>query len=106
MPQVLETKEETGYDSPLRRGMRDSLTEELRAFRGEYKFARRKEGRSQCCPRSGRAWGGGGSGKTSVCLEDRPLHTGIRQGGEAGEVAQRQDVKGLEHLSEVTRQGL
>ena len=71
MCQVLDIKEETGYDLPLRRGRRDSYAEEIRAFRGEYKFAKRKEGRTQCYLRSGRAWGRGGNGKMSVCLEDK-----------------------------------
>lgn len=36
----------------------------------------------------------------------RPLQTGTGSGGEAGEVAQGQDVEGLEHLSKVTAQGV
>ena len=49
----------------------NTIAEEIRAFRGEYKFAKRKEGRTQCYLRSGRAWGRGGNGKMSVCLEDK-----------------------------------
>lgn len=55
----------------LRRGMRDSYAEEIRAFRGEYKFAKRKEGRTQCYLRSDRAWGGSGNSEMSVSLEDK-----------------------------------
>lgn len=51
--------------------MRDSYAEEIRAFRGEYKFAKRKEGRTQCYLRSDRAWGGSGNSEMSVSLEDK-----------------------------------
>lgn len=43
----------------LRRGMRDSYAEAIRAFRGEHKFAKRKERRTQCLPEEwqGLGWG-------------------------------------------------
>lgn len=65
----------------------------------------RREG-AQCYPRSGRAWGRStGTVRCQCVWRTRPLQTGTGSGGEAGEVAQGQDVEGLEHLSKVTAQG-